>query len=542
MPLTSLINPETASDAGGVAGRRGQKFQDHVAASLVIDMLADPAIVQIECETADDVTIRWIADGATANEYVQVKTTDGDSKWNARELLARSEGRAGTSIAERSLACDTHLGDPSFRLVTIREPRGTLAHFKIPRADRSGRASSLAAAVASFEKKYPKFKSANGRTLAYWASQLLWQVEPSMEKLADRNRLELLKLAAQHGERPHFSEIEEAYAQLLGIVIDAGDASRVHAPGAKSISRADAQRWWRDQVARFAAETRRTIKVYRVRTEEFFSEFHCASGPSPNRSLSAYDVEYDGGQWRCHELVEHLLDWIPEVVLPPAVLANLDQLSARGLLTRAVEACEAHGGVATKELLAELLLHAILRHHHRSEPIACKIFHMTDGRLTFGSAHVVLDASGDQLWLGQSRLTTAVDRDSMPAAVAAALRAGLDRDVLRRERKIIVQLRHPAHLSEHDLGRSMAANGKIDDLLSVLHVPLLIAYDSEVLAEGFNEEYLDRLRREAGEVYAALEVELGTDFREIRVHIFLIPIECAKTLAGIFEAALRDSS
>jgi hypothetical protein len=88
----------------------------------------------------------------------------------------------------------------------------------------------------------------------------------------------------------------------------------------------------------------------------------------------------------------------------------------------------------------------------------------------------------------------------------------------------------------------MAANGKIDDLLSVLHVPLLIAYDSEVLAEGFNEEYLDRLRREAGEVYAALEVELGTDFREIRVHIFLIPIECAKTLAGIFEAALRDSS
>src|SRR3546814_3809426 len=99
-------------------------------------------------------------------------------------------------------------------------------------------------------------------------------------KLAGHNRLRLLKLAGNHGERPHVTEIETSYADLLGMVIDAGDASRVHAPEKKCISRATATGWWRNQIALFAAETRRTIKVYRVRSEEFFSEFHRGAGTS----------------------------------------------------------------------------------------------------------------------------------------------------------------------------------------------------------------------------------------------------------------------
>src|SRR3546814_15374501 len=62
-------------------------------------------------------------------------------------------------------------------------------------------------------------------------------------KLAGHNRLRLLKLAGNHGERPHVTEIETSYADLLGMVIDAGDASRVHAPEKKCISRATATGW-----------------------------------------------------------------------------------------------------------------------------------------------------------------------------------------------------------------------------------------------------------------------------------------------------------
>ena len=118
MPPKSLIDPASASNAGGVAGRRGQKYQDHVAASFVIEMLDAPALLQVECETADDITVRWIIDGAKVNEYVQVKTTDGEQKWTVTELTTRTAAKAGTSIAERSLACDAYDEEPLFRLVT----------------------------------------------------------------------------------------------------------------------------------------------------------------------------------------------------------------------------------------------------------------------------------------------------------------------------------------------------------------------------------------------------------------------------------------
>jgi hypothetical protein len=152
---------------------------------------------------------------------------------------------------------------------------------------------------------------------------------------------------------------------------------------------------------------------------------------------------------------------------------------------------------------------------------------------------VILDDAGDQLWLGQTQMSTAVDRDGIPSAIASALKTAFDKDVLKRERKMILQLRHPRHLSDHNLGRSMVANGKIDDLLSVLHVPILIAYDSDVLSIGFTDEYIEHLRHEADGMYEAVKAGVSSDFRDIRIHIFLVPVECADTLTRTFDAALR---
>jgi hypothetical protein len=495
--------------------------------------------MQIECETADDITVRWIIDGVATNEYVQVKATDGDSKWSVQELVARTDNRPGTSIAERSLACDAHEELPLFRLVTIREPRGNLAYFKIARDKRGAAAQQIAQAAALFSKKHTAFKSKNLRTLTDWAGNLLWQVEPSFEKLADRNKLELLRLAGRDGERPSFGDIDAAYTQLLNMVIDAGDACRVSTASDKCIPRLKAVRWWQDRISEFAAESRRILKVYRVTTNEFFSAFHLKSEPSINRSLSAYDVEYDGQEWRRSELADYLIEWIPEVVLPPAILATFDHLSAQAVLPRAIEAYETNGQLASQTLLSELMLHAILRHHHKSEPVACKLFHMNAGVLTFSSAHVIFDDAGDQLWLGHTRIVTATERAQIPTAIATALKAALEKDVLKRERKTILQLRHPRHLSDHDLGRAMAANGKVEDLLSVMHVPILIAYDSDVLSAGFTDDYVSQLRNEAEALYEAVKIGFASEFLNIKIHIFLVPIECADTLTRTFDAALR---
>jgi hypothetical protein len=152
---------------------------------------------------------------------------------------------------------------------------------------------------------------------------------------------------------------------------------------------------------------------------------------------------------------------------------------------------------------------------------------------------VIFDDAGDQLWLGHTRIVTATERAQIPTAIATALKAALEKDVLKRERKTILQLRHPRHLSDHDLGRAMAANGKVEDLLSVMHVPILIAYDSDVLSAGFTDDYVSQLRNEAEALYEAVKIGFASEFLNIKIHIFLVPIECADTLTRTFDAALR---
>ena len=72
-------------EEGGTEARKGFHFQDHVAAALCIDMLDDPSLLEVWCETQDDITLIWrLAQAATKAdrndvssdervEFVQVK-------------------------------------------------------------------------------------------------------------------------------------------------------------------------------------------------------------------------------------------------------------------------------------------------------------------------------------------------------------------------------------------------------------------------------------------------------------------------------------
>lgn len=540
MPPKSLIDPLAATNSGGVAGRRGHKFQDHIAASYLIDMLMSDEIWQVECETADDIVIRRDVDGVKINEYVQVKTTDSDSKWSISELTERDDKRPGTSIAEKSLACDQHSDEPWFRIVSSRDVRRDLELFTVPRAKRGAVDTAFEAVVAGWRKRHKTFLSKNGRNLGDWAERLLWQTEQGSENIARKNSIQLLQFANSYGVRPSHSEVNAIYRRLLDVVIDAGDAKQTTAPDDKTIDRPAAMAWWNSELTNLRASSRRNVAVYRVGTSDFFKELHHVDESPINRGLKAYDVEYDGGIWRLGELAEYLVQWVPEISLSPEVLAEFSHLEARAILVRAVEALEQQSQLDTTRLVADLMLHALLRHHHESDPIACKLFYLASGALESTSAHILLDPNGDQLWIGHARLATAATKADILSALLTALHAALNRDVLKAERNLILRLRHPEHLRPNTLAKALSPTGKIDDLLAVMHVPVLLAYDSEILAQGFDTEYEDKLRNEAISAYEDIKSRLGHELREVRVHIFLVPVECAATLVATVDQKLRE--
>ena len=343
----------------------------------MIDMLRDSSLVQVEFETGDDIVLRWRMQYGTLNEYVQVKTTEGDAKWSLKDLTMRSEGKVGSSLAEKSLKCDTFDGDVCFRFVSKRDVGSGLKALTVPRNNRRAVTDKIASIVKSVGSKYKTIKSPKERTLTNWASALFWQVEGSIETLTNKNINRIIQHAEVSGEIPSFSQATDIYHDLLRIVADAGNASRVANPDCKAVSRDSAIEWWKRQLDGLRTANRANLKVYRVSTSAFFSRLHHIDEAHILRSMRSYDVEFDEKIWRREELVSHLLDWLPEISLPAKVLAEFSYLDARGLTQRAVQAFESTGSVSDEALLAELFMHAILRHYFDSEPIACKVFHGT---------------------------------------------------------------------------------------------------------------------------------------------------------------------
>jgi hypothetical protein len=78
-------------ESGGTIARRGFAVQDHVAAGLCLDMLADPTLAQVWCESQDDITLVWLAGIAEEIEFVQVKSNELDQLWTIAKLMEKEK-------------------------------------------------------------------------------------------------------------------------------------------------------------------------------------------------------------------------------------------------------------------------------------------------------------------------------------------------------------------------------------------------------------------------------------------------------------------
>jgi len=282
------------------------------------------------------------------------------------------------------------------------------------------------------------------------------------------------------------------------------------------------------------------VKVYQIPSmAAFFSELLTLDETALKRTLFAYDVEYDGSMWRKDDLIRHLLDWLPEVALPASVLAGFNHLSASRLPGRALKEIDNRGGVDMPQLVAALMLHAVLRVHFHAEPIACRIFFSVGGTIRATSAHILQLSGRDEIWLGRSRLVAAGSHAGVIDDVLAELRTALTRDVLKDERDIIIQLREPRHMRADSLDAILTSTSKTSDLLKVVRLPILVAYDSATLGAGFDEDYVEGLKVEVQDEYERIKARMGAELNDVEVSLFLIPVECAATLAGDFESELR---
>jgi Cap4 dsDNA endonuclease/Cap4 SAVED domain len=530
--LTGTIDAP-ASDAGGVAARRGFKYQDHVAAFFVLTMIDDPRLAKIECETADDIFLVWQTGETEYPEYVQAKTTEGDRKWTKDEVTTRSPPKNPTSLVEKSLLCDRHGPNARFRIVSRRDVNKSLACLKLERGARFRR--EPAAELGKKLAKQLRTISPLGNDLVYWAEQTVWQVTGDITALIALNHKKISVLAERFGGNPTASHVDQIYQDLLRIVDDAATTSRVSDPDKKVLARSTTTAWWTQHLANTEAAQQRTSKPYRAKTDAFFADLHHMSEDLLHRALSSYDVRFENERWRSQQLADHLVDWLPEIALKASDLASVQHLQLRRKTRDAVSAIKRQRAISDQQLVGETLLHVVIRQSFGSEPIACKLFYQSaTGLRSFGSAHIVHAPRGDELWLGRATIATADSHEAILEATLVDLEHVLDPDFLKEERETILALREPLHLLPTSLEAALARNAPIDDLVEALCIPILIAYDSTVLGAGYARDYRTRLIAEVQASYAALKPRLPSTLQNVKVHIFLVPIECVATLTAHF--------
>lgn len=181
--LPSVFDAEP-EDLGGIYARKGFAYQDEVAASFFVEMLLCSDLIEVACETYDDIRLVWLKDTEKVIEFVQVKAEHFDQLWSIAKLCERSKSAtkpdgAGSSILEKSLSRDKFQETSWFRIVTCRQIHSDLELLET--CERGHEYRSVA---------YPRFKmlaeevgkrlngaqSAKSNDVTHWLVNACWSV------------------------------------------------------------------------------------------------------------------------------------------------------------------------------------------------------------------------------------------------------------------------------------------------------------------------------------------------------------------------------
>tara|TARA_R110001592_G_scaffold302026_1_gene573777 strand:- start:2622 stop:4253 length:1632 start_codon:yes stop_codon:yes gene_type:complete len=533
-----MVRITSPSNKGGPAARQGFKYQDHVAVSFIFKMLSDSSYSQVECETADDIVAVFNCSGDLVNEYIQVKTTEGDNKWNWKEVIALDGLKADSSLLHKSLKCDVRPGLARFRIVTKRDVAKILEGFKTE-LDKRVLPDTTTTRGAALLKAFKTVLSPRNRDFSYWAKNCVWQVQGDVEALEAVNIKALSQLAERLGNRPNFTHLQAIYDEFLKMADKAATANVKTASVTKIILREPALAHLKRLLDEADDKSTATSKPYKKRPDPFLIEFHTSKEEGLLHSFSGFDARYALTKWRHENFAKHLVEWLPEFSLKASEIVNLLAHNAEATLARSISAFS-DSELPRDRLIAELILHAILRSRQNSEPVACKVFYKSGGKLSeFGNAHIVqIPGQDDELWLGLSRLIKADDMEATLEEICEVLDQTVSEAVLSAEREIITSLREPLHHQPKAdvFNQALHRNSPVDDMLNILCFPILLAYDSEALSSGWLADYINNLKTEIESHFSTFAMQLPENTKQVKVMVFLVPMESIEQLIKAFNA------
>lgn len=256
--------------------------------------------------------------------------------------------------------------------------------------------------------------------------------------------------------------------------------------------------------------------------------------------LTGVCAGYERQRWRCTQLAEHLIEWLPEFALSESELEALGPHNAVRLIAQAAKSIYTSGKFKSRGEVGEILLHAVLRQVFGTIPAVKKVFFKDSRNNTvkgFDAVHVVATEDQFQLWLGEVKVYTKIGQ-AIDEAIQE-LEAHTGRDYLRAEFTAILNKIDPAWPYKDKLSELMDKNTSLDEVFSCTCLPVLLGYDSVTIAafKSVSQEFKAEFEKEVSAHHAVFSKKLH--LHDFRVHLILFPMSSKSDLVESFDERLK---
>ncbi|MFL3652805.1 MAG: dsDNA nuclease domain-containing protein [Pseudoalteromonas sp.] len=554
----SSLSVMEQSDSGAPGALKGYNYQHLTAAYFVLGMLRDKSLKSVRCEVIDDIDLVY----EDRIDYVQVKTTDNDTKWSLKEFAESSvkkippqgsqikhrEVSQEDSILHKSMSCDKINLKCNFRIVTLRDVKKELQFLKVAFSARKEKLEARDKLLAALKRKMkykkhrssPEFKSPNGKDIEYWLDNTIWIVIPSIEQLELLCIKLILQAANDHGIYLDANRDPEYILNnlLVNLSGKAAESRVLKSTRDKSYSRFDFITWFIAEASFCASRNISKIKVYSSNEEELkaviyeFCKIQTLFEPfnyTGDKVCTGLHRGYHREKYDYLQIAKNLCSWIPAFILLPDELADHSPKSFSENINTFFDRLS----IDLKDLnvfISRVLLYSVIRTSYQSQPIAASLYLDRDGQDCFDNIHILLsDHEKDSLIMGFSNLLDSCGSNNIDSIISSFDNL-LSSDVFTCQMEKILEVKDDRYLLKHDIDEILDSSTSLDKHLSRFRFAFFIGYESPNLScdsTNLNEDYLKKLESEIeGKFKLLIDKLILTDryFGNLHIDVYIYPI------------------
>lgn len=260
----------------------------------------------------------------------------------------------------------------------------------------------------------------------------------------------------------------------------------------------------------------------------------------PLQGVSALCAGYELDEWRCKQLADHMMEWLPEFCLNWSEAQDFNSGNGVELLREAARRVYQTGKFQKRGEFGELLLHIILRQVFDTQPAISKIFYKDSSNITvkgFDAVHVVAAGDSLELWLGEAKFYNEIG--AAITAVVDELKKHTAQDYLRNEFVAIKNKIDDNWPYADDLKALLRGNTSLDVVFSAACIPVLLTYDSNTVAKhkADSSDYQREIKAEIMKHHASF-IKKKPELK-VKIHLFLVPLNTKKKLVTELDRKLK---